>query len=99
VENERFSVEEINEYLYSLDGSGKCGDCKYEIARFVDAKSYAIGKEEGIEIGLQAGREIAAREIFTEIENLQNNIPTWIEGVHILPNAWKALKSRYGVTE
>jgi hypothetical protein len=67
---ERFSINEINEYLYTLDGSGECGDCKYEIARFVDAKSYAAGIEEGIEISIQAGREIAAREASQLIDRL-----------------------------
>lgn len=98
MENERFSVEEINEYLYSLDGSGKCGDCKYEIARFVDAKSYAIGKQEG--------RTEAAREIFEELKKYDATLRmgTAADGYfhyeyRRLSELLKDFKSHYGVTE
>lgn len=64
-------------------------------------------KQEGIEIGLRAGREIAAREIFTELKKYISTSKVYLPGDGFMVWEYKPLSqiiheledAYYGVTE
>jgi len=91
VENERLLTdEELNHFLTPrTSGINKTIkavlNIKRNIAKAQDAKSYAIGKEEG--------RKEAAREIFEEIYSAFGNY-THITKAHV-----RKIQKHYGVTE
>jgi hypothetical protein len=62
--------------------------------QFPEQEVYNTGLQEGIELGIQAGREITAREVFEELDNLFNVYDLWE-----LTEDYEKIKSRYGVTE